>query len=219
MTQTPSSPLNAANTATATEGAEYASPSSIFKPQLISIIEPVNNFTREYVEEYNTKLMVFQTFYAKFKEAAQQFATGPMTPKPTYSSVAAVTPPTDHDRLTHRHQQHGRRQTDRPHRQGQQTTITPPRQDLRVFIRLEAKAPARAHSGYAIRTLIREKLGAVSHKIRQVFQVRSGWAVLIANPETRDFLVEKQAEWAAKLGATAVETNKEWFNYMVSDFS
>ncbi|KAJ3455760.1 hypothetical protein MRS44_017242 [Fusarium solani] len=78
-------------------------------------------------------------------------------------------------------------------------------------------APARAHSSYAIRTLIREKLGAVSYKIRQVFQVRSGWAVQTADPETRDFLVQKQAEWAAELGATIVETNKEWFTYVVSD--
>ncbi|RKK38987.1 hypothetical protein BFJ69_g18575, partial [Fusarium oxysporum] len=109
-------------------------------------------------------------------------------------------------------------QTDPPHRQGQQTTIAPPRQDLRVFIRLEAGAPARAHSSYAIRTLIQEKLSAVSNKIRQVSQVRSGWAVLAADSETRDFLVEKQAEWAAELGATAVETNKEWFTYVVSDF-
>ncbi|RYC77984.1 hypothetical protein BFJ63_vAg19142, partial [Fusarium oxysporum f. sp. narcissi] len=172
---------------------------------------------------YNAKLMASQTFCAKFEEAAQQFVTGPQrrfaqqfaddflgfwkrelscsgsaTPKPTYSSVAAAAPPTDHDRLTHRQQQqqHGRRQTDPPHRQGQQTTIAPPRQDLRVFIRLEAGAPARAHSSYAIRTLIREKLGAVSDKIRQVFQVRSGWAVLAADSATRDFLVEKQAEWA-----------------------
>ncbi|KAH7471445.1 hypothetical protein FOMA001_g13039 [Fusarium oxysporum f. sp. matthiolae] len=51
-----------------------------------------------------------------------------------------------------------------------------------------------------------------------VFQVRSGWAVLTADSETRDFLVEKQAEWAAELGATTVETNKEWFTYVVSDF-
>ncbi|KAJ0133774.1 Checkpoint serine/threonine-protein kinase bub1 [Fusarium oxysporum f. sp. albedinis] len=63
-----------------------------------------------------------------------------------------------------------------------------------------------------------EKLSAVSSKIRQVFQVRSGWAVLTADSETRDFLVEKQAEWAAELGATTVETNKEWFTYVVSDF-
>jgi hypothetical protein len=65
---------------------------------------------------------------------------------------------------------------------------------------------------------IQEKLSAVSNKIRQVFQARSGWAVLTADSETRDFLVEKQAEWAAELGATTVETNKEWFTYVVSDF-
>ncbi|KAG7410187.1 hypothetical protein Forpi1262_v017707 [Fusarium oxysporum f. sp. raphani] len=82
------------------------------------------------------------------------------------------------------------------------------RQNLCVFIRLKAGAPARAHSSYAIRTLIQEKLSAVSNKIRQVFQARSGWAVLTADSETGDFLVEKQAEWAAELGATTVETNK-----------
>jgi hypothetical protein len=42
--------------------------------------------------------------------------------------------------------------------------------------------------------------------------------VQTADPETRDFLVEKQSEWAADLGATTVETNKEWFTYVVSDF-
>ncbi|RKK10082.1 hypothetical protein BFJ65_g15382 [Fusarium oxysporum f. sp. cepae] len=245
MAQTPSSPLNPATIAAATEGAERASPASIFEQRPISIVESANDLAREHVEEYNIKLGVFQAFCAKFEEAAQQFVTGPQrrfaqqfaddflgfwkrelscsgsaTPKPTYSSVAAAAPPTDHDRLTHRQQQqqqHGRRQTDPPHRQGQQTTIAPPRQDLRVFIRLEAGAPARAHSSYAIRTLIREKLGAVSDKIRQVFPVRSGWAVLAADSVTRDFLVDKQAEWAAELGATAVETNKEWFTYVVSD--
>ncbi|RKK80609.1 hypothetical protein BFJ68_g17704, partial [Fusarium oxysporum] len=244
MAQTPSSPLNASTIAAATEGAERASPSSTFEQQPVSIIKSANDLARERVEEYNAKLMVFQAFCAKFEEAAQQFTTGPhrrfaqqfadsfldswkrelssagpTIPKPTYSSVAAASPRTDRDRLTHKQQQqHGRRQTDPPHRQGQQTTIAPPRQDLRVFIRLEAGAPARAHSSYAIRTLIQEKLSAVSSKIRQVFQVRSGWAILTADSDTRDFLVEKQAEWAAELGATAVETNKEWFTYVVSDF-
>ncbi|RKK66300.1 hypothetical protein BFJ71_g17909, partial [Fusarium oxysporum] len=188
--------------------------------------------------------MVFQTFCAKFEEAAQQFATGPQrrfarqladsflgiwkrelsgsgptTPKPSYSSVAAISLPAAHARPAHRHhqQQQQHRQSDPPHRQGQQSTIAPPRQDLRVFIRLETGAPARAHSGYAIRTLIREKLGAVSDKIRQVFPVRSGWAVLAADLATRDLLVEKQAEWAAELKPIAVETNKEWFTYVVPD--
>ncbi|TXB98066.1 hypothetical protein FocTR4_00017206 [Fusarium oxysporum f. sp. cubense] len=243
MAQTPSSPLIAATAAAATEGAARANSSSIFEQRPISIIESASDLAREHAEEYNAKLMVFQTFCAKFEEAAQQFATGPQrrfarqfadsfldiwkrelsgpgptTPKPTYSSVAATSLPAAHVRPARHHQQQQHRQSDPPHRQGQQTNIAPPRQDLRVFIRLEAEAPARAHSGYAIRTLIREKLGAVSDKIRQVFQVRSGWAVLAADLATRDFLVEKQAEWAAELKPIAVETNKEWFTYVVSDF-
>ncbi|KAJ3455198.1 hypothetical protein MRS44_013798 [Fusarium solani] len=245
--QTPSSPLIAATTAAATEGTAREHPSSIFEQRPVSIIESANDLARERVEEYNAKLMVFQAFCAKFEEAAQQFTTGPQqrfaqqfadsfldswkrelssngsTSKPTYSSVTAASPPVAGDRRTHPPQQHRQQQQQRqqihpPHRQGQPTTAAPPRQDLRVFIRLEAEAPARAQSSYAIRTLIREKLGAVSDKIRQVFQVRSGWAVQTADPETRDFLVEKQAEWAAELGATTVETNKEWFTYVVSDF-
>ncbi|TXB96941.1 hypothetical protein FocTR4_00012214, partial [Fusarium oxysporum f. sp. cubense] len=84
-------------------------------------------------------------------------------------------------------QQQQHRQSDPPHRQGQQPIIAPPRQDLRVFIRLEAGAPARAHSGYAIRTLIREKLGAVSSKIRQVFQEWHTYVVLDFPRRLTDF--------------------------------
>ncbi|KAL9572091.1 hypothetical protein ACKAV7_003808 [Fusarium commune] len=217
MAQTPSSPLIAATTAAATEGAARASPSSTSEQQLVSIIESANDLAHKRVEEYNAKLMFADSFLNSWKRELS--SAGPTIPKPTYSSIAAASPRTDRDRLTHRQpQQHRRRQTDPPHRQGQPRTITPPRQDLHVFIRLEAGAPARAHSSYAIRTLIQEKLGAVSNKIRQVFQVRSGWAVLTADSKTCDFLIEKQAEWAAELGATIVEMNKEWFTYVVLDF-
>ncbi|KAK2122371.1 hypothetical protein NOF04DRAFT_1418180 [Fusarium oxysporum II5] len=192
MAQTPSSPLIAATAAAATEGAERTNPPLIFEQQPISIIESANELARERVEEYNAKLMVFQAFCAKFEEAAQQFTNGPQrrfaqqfadsfldswkrelsgdmpTSKPTYSSVAA-SHPSDRARPAQQHQQQQRRRSDPPHRQGQQTTVAPPRQDLRVFVRLEAGAPARDHSSYAIRTLIQEKLGTVSDKIRQVF--------------------------------------------------
>ncbi|SCO87583.1 uncharacterized protein FRV6_11710 [Fusarium oxysporum] len=183
--------------------------------QPISIIESANELAHERVEEYNAKLMVFQAFCAKFEEAAQQFTNGPQR---RFAYSVAASHPSDRARPTQQHQQQQRRRPDPPHHQGQQTTIAPPRQDLRVFVRLEAGAPARDHSSYTIRTLIQEKLGTVSDKIRQVFQVRSGLAVLTADSETREFLVEKQAEWAAELGATAVETNKEWHTYVVSDF-
>ncbi|KAM6513443.1 hypothetical protein FALCPG4_18948 [Fusarium falciforme] len=167
-----------------------------------------------------------QQFAISFLDSwKRELSSNGSTSKPTYSSVTAASPPVAGDRRTHPPQQHRQQQQQQrqqihpPHRQGQPTTTAaPPPQDLRVFIRLGPEAPARAQSSYAIRTLIREKLSAVSDKIRQVFQVRSRWAVQTTDPKTRDFLVEKQAEWAAELGATAVETNKEWFTYVVSDF-
>ncbi|KAL9563921.1 hypothetical protein ACKAV7_011956 [Fusarium commune] len=169
MAQTPSSPLSAATIAAATEGAARGNPPSTFEQQPVSIVESANDLAQERIEEYNAKLMFADSFLDSWKRELS--SAGPTIPKPTYSSVAAASPPTDRGRLTHRQQQqHGRRQTDPPHRQGQPRTIAPPRQDLRVFIRLEAGAPARAHSSYAIRTLIQEKVGAVSDKIRQVFQ-------------------------------------------------
>ncbi|KAI8648548.1 hypothetical protein NCS55_01493600 [Fusarium keratoplasticum] len=218
-------------------------PSSPPRQQPVSIVESANRLAHERVEEYNAKLTVFQAFCAKFEEAAQQFTTGPErqfaqqfansfldswsrelsgagpTPKPTYSSVAASPPAADPGHLPpqRQRQQPHRQQFDAPRRQEQPTTIAPPREDLRVFIRLEASAPARAQNCYAIRTHICGKLGAISNKIRQVFPVRSGWAILTADPKTRDYLVEKQAEWAADLGATTIETSKTWFTYVISD--
>ncbi|RKK13575.1 hypothetical protein BFJ66_g14180 [Fusarium oxysporum f. sp. cepae] len=67
--QTPSLPLNAAITAAAVEGAKYTNPILIYN-QPISIIKSANNLACKRVEEYNAKLIVFQAFCAKFKEAA-----------------------------------------------------------------------------------------------------------------------------------------------------
>ncbi|EXK76327.1 hypothetical protein FOQG_18928 [Fusarium oxysporum f. sp. raphani 54005] len=42
-------------------------------------------------------------------------------------------------------------------------------------------------------------------------------AIQTTDPEIRDFLVEKQEEWAADSRTTTVET-KKWFTYAVADF-
>ncbi|KAF6515697.1 hypothetical protein HZS61_004438 [Fusarium oxysporum f. sp. conglutinans] len=243
--QTPSSPLNAISTAAATEGAQLAhpSPSSDSAPtteqQPVSLIEAATKLARDRAEEYNAKLKVFQAFCAKFEEAAKQFTTGPerefaqkfadsfldswnqaltdakSAPAPTYSAIAAL-PPAANNALAHQPRQ--RQQQQPPHRQGQPIIGAPLRVDLRVFIRLDAEAPARAHNDYAIRAHISRKLGVDPRKIPRVLQVRSGWAVLAADITTRDLLVQRQTEWAPDLGAVAVETRQEWFTYLVSDY-
>ncbi|KAH7110513.1 hypothetical protein B0J13DRAFT_534533 [Dactylonectria estremocensis] len=203
--------------------------------QPVSLIESANRLAHERVEEYNAKLKVFQAFCAKFEEAAKQFTTGlerefaqnfansfldswnqalsdaKSAPVPTYSTVAA-SPPAANNALTHQprhHQQHHQQQQPPPHRQGQPTVDAPPREDLRVFIRLDAGAPARAHKDYAIRTHISRKLGVDPRKTPRVLQVRSGWAVLAADITTHDLLVQRQTEWATDLGAAAIETRQE----------
>ena len=93
----------------------------------------------------------------------------------------------------------------------------PPREDLRVFVRLEADAPARNHIGYAIRAHVASKTGLELNRIPQVFQVNTGWAIRAADKLTRDLLVERQAEWADDLGATAVETSQRWYTYAVDN--
>ncbi|KAL6405612.1 hypothetical protein AUP68_11373 [Ilyonectria robusta] len=219
-------------------------PTPTNEQQPVSIFEAATKLARDRMEEYNAKLKVFQAFCATFEEAAKQFTTGPerefaqkfadsflgawnqaltdakSAPVPTYSTVAA-SPPAANNALAHQprlHQQHRQQQQQPPHRQGQPTAGAPPREDLRVFIRLDAEAPARAHNDYAIRAHIHRGLGVDPRKILRVLQVRSGWAVLTADISTRDLLVQRQTEWAADLGATAIETRQEWFTYLVPDY-
>ncbi|EFZ02030.2 Reverse transcriptase [Metarhizium robertsii ARSEF 23] len=172
-------------------------------------------------------------FCEHFNEAAKQFATGPerdfaqqfsesflgfwkktlsntqSASSPTYSSVAAYSNP---PRTLYAH-----RQPAPTHRQGQPTTSAPPRDDLRVFVRLDADAPARNHIGYAIRAHVASKTGIELNRIPQVLQVNTGWAIRAIDKLTRDLLVERRAEWAEDLGATAVETSQKWYTYAVDN--
>ncbi|KAH7125002.1 hypothetical protein B0J13DRAFT_589057 [Dactylonectria estremocensis] len=136
--------------------------------QPVSIITLANRLVHDRVEENNTELVVFQAFCANFLDYGNRELSG---------AGSAPTP---------------------TYSSGQPATTAPPREDLGVFIRLEAGAPARTQNSYAIRTRIREKFSAILNKIRQTTDI-----------ETRDLLIEKQAKWAADLGATTIETNKK----------
>ncbi|KAF4446917.1 hypothetical protein F53441_9492 [Fusarium austroafricanum] len=220
--QTPSSPLNAISTAAATEGAQLAHPVPSSDPaptteqQPVSLIETATKLARDRAEEYNAKLMVFQAFCAKFKEAAKQFTTGPE--REFAQKFADSFLDSWNQALTDAKSAPAPTYSIPPHHQGQPTIGVPLRVGLRVFIRLDAEAPARAHNDYAIRVHISRKLGVDPRKIPRVLQVRSGWAVPTADITTRDLLVQRQTEWAPELGAAAVETRQEWFTYLVSDY-
>ncbi|KAM5344598.1 hypothetical protein ACJ41O_013133 [Fusarium nematophilum] len=241
--QTPSSPLNTASHAAATEGAQHADfpdlPGSNSRDgdRPFSILESANRLASEQVEAYNAKLTVFQAFCVSFEETAQRFTSRPersftqhfshsflefwnqaladakSAPVPTYSSIAAANPerpPTGPATSTantapphHQQQQKGQRL------QGQPAPLAPPPDDLRVFVRLEAEAPARNQIGYAIRTHISSRLDINLGRIPQATQVNTGWAIRPIDSTTRELLIQRQAEWANNLGATAVERSQK----------
>ncbi|KAJ3453322.1 hypothetical protein MRS44_017569 [Fusarium solani] len=75
--------------------------------------------------------------------------------------------------------------------QGQPAPLAPPPDNLRVFVRLEAEAPARNQIGYAIRTLISGKLGIDLGRIPQAIQVNTGWAIRTTGSTTRNLLIQR----------------------------
>ncbi|KAK4068311.1 hypothetical protein Purlil1_13840 [Purpureocillium lilacinum] len=230
--QTPSSPLVRFSSTAATEGAQPEPETyrlNSIEPlnlQPVSIVEGANKVAEEQTDAYNAKLAVFQAFCESFDQAAKQFTSGiehsfteqfassflefwrqslsnlpPAPPAPTYSSVVA--PP--HRTPAPIPRFHGR------------PIPAPPREDLRVFVRLDAEAPARNHGNYAIRTHIGAIVGIDLHQILAAFPVNSGWAIRTADAAARDLIVERQSEWAEDLGAKSVEVSKKWYTYVVSN--
>ena len=65
--------------------------------------------------------------------------------------------------------------------------------------------------------MLPEKLALSSNRIPQVIQVNTGWAIRAVDKANRDLLLERQADWAEDLGATAVETSQKWYTYAVGN--
>lgn len=212
--------------------------------QPLSVLSQAHRLEQEKIAAYEAKTTVFRAFVKTFEETLQQFPTGPerhfaehftssfiefwdqalndakTAPFPTYSSIAAnnasspappgASPPPRTLQPRHEHQQQ-----QSPRLQGQPIRAAPPREDLRVFARLPADAPARNKNSYAVRTFIAEKLGIEQRKIPRASQVNSGWAIQTSNAATRDLLIERQADWIDGLGATSIEKSQTWFKYIV----
>src|ERR1700735_560116 len=233
--QTPSSPLQRVRNAAAVEGAQQgnlSTPSAVNQP--FPIAKLANQLAQEHTKAFNAKLAAFQAFSAALQETAKQFTTGPaadfaahfcngfleywslaladskFAPVPTYSSIAASNPPRQDppQQLQPQQQAPARRQGQRP---------APLRDDFRVFIRLEAEAPARNHTSYAIQKHIREKLGIEANRIPAIMQVKTGWAIRATDKATQDLLVQRQADWAGDLEALAIESSQKWYTYTVAD--
>ncbi|KAM4067468.1 hypothetical protein HRG_001395 [Hirsutella rhossiliensis] len=181
----------------------------------VSIVEAANKLAVEQTNAYNAKMTVFRAFCESFEQTAKQYTSGleysfaeqfsnsfldfwkqalsdlNSAPAPTYSSVAAGRPPRNSN--DHNNQS--------PVSRDDQSR--PPKEDLRVFVRLDAEAPARDHSSYAIRTHIAAKVGIDLHRVPAAFKVNSGWAIRTTDATIRDLIVQRQSEWSEDLDATS----------------
>ena len=210
----------------------------------VSIVEGTNRVAQEQTDAYNAKLAVFHAFCESFDQAAKQFTSGiehsfanqfatsfldfwrqslsilPPVTAPTYSSVAArrspLQPPGGHATPSAGAPPPAPQQRADLRLQGRPIPA-PPKEDLRVFVRLDAEAPARKLESYAIRTHIAAKAGIDLHQIPAAFPVNSGWAVRTTDSATRDLIVQRQSEWAQDLGANIVETSRKWYTYVVAN--
>ncbi|XP_044717379.1 Ribonuclease H-like protein [Hirsutella rhossiliensis] len=95
--------------------------------------------------------------------------------------------------------------------------VQPPKDDLRVFVRLDDKSPAWGYQGHAIRAHVAKTLNLGTERMPQIARVKTGWAIRASDREARDLLVERQDDWAARLGAVAVEGFQKWHTYAVAD--
>ena len=210
----------------------------------VSIVEGTNRVAQEQTDAYNAKLAVFHAFCESFDQAAKQFTSGiehsfanqfatsfldfwrqslsilPSVTAPTYSSVAAgrspLQTPGGHANPSAGAPPPAPQQRADLRLQGRPIPA-PPKEDLRVFVRLDAEAPARKLESYAIRTHIAAKAGIDLHQIPAAFPVNSGWAVRTTDSATRDLIVQRQSEWAQDLGANIVETSRKWYTYVVAN--
>ncbi|KJK86212.1 hypothetical protein H633G_09933 [Metarhizium anisopliae BRIP 53284] len=174
----------------------------------IDITDAANQLVDEQVATCNANFLEFWK---------QTLATTNCASTPTYSSIAANAAAPSTRFATPNTTLRPQHKTAATHRQGQPPVPAPPREDLRVLVSLEADAPARNHIGYAIRAHVASKTGLELNRIPQVFQVNTGWAIRATDKLTRDLLVERQAELADDLGATAVETSQKWYTYAVDN--
>ncbi|KAM4058254.1 endonuclease-reverse transcriptase domain-containing protein [Hirsutella rhossiliensis] len=206
----------------------------------VSIIEAATKIARDQTAAHDAKLAVFRAFSESFEQTAKQFTSGSHNsiakqvatkflnlwtqsladleepPKPTYSSVLASGKTTQGQLAITASAPPQRKQQTTTRLQGR-PPVVPPKEDLRVFVRLDADAPARNHERYAIRAHIAARVGIDLRRIPAAFPVNTGWAILASDVATRELLVQRQADWAVDLDATAVEISQKWHSYAVAD--
>lgn len=193
----------------------YEAKVAVFRACVSSLEEFLKQFTsgpeRHFAEHFANSFIEF------WSQALRDAKSAPVLTAPTYSSIVA-------DSATHQPSASGGQNIATPlvppqqnSRQGQRSHPAPPKDDLGVFIRLPNDAPARSHSGVAIRGHVAKKVGIDQQKIPRVSKIATGWAIHPTGQATHDLLMKRHCEWSEELGATAIEKAQKWFTYIVPE--
>lgn len=179
------------------------------------------------------KLRVFRAFSLAFDKTAQQFATGHAHQFAQtlahgfiqYCKTALSGQTTAPAINTSRKKQTyaaALNTTNLGHRENPQNASPPiaerenaPREDLRVFIRLDPNSPAWGKDTSTIRSFISTKLGMKLEAVPQAKLVNSGWAITPRTRTIRDKILQLDQEISRELGATAVEPTIKWHTYVI----
>ena len=242
-----SSPFNTTAAATeGTQRATNGNPLDLHHQAPVSIAVTASRLAQETAKIHETKIAVFKAFCAAFDETAKQFTSGPAfrfaqefsqsflcswettlsgtpatTAKPTYAAAASSgfqggsLPPFNPFPAARAHKES--QQQFPTFSQHQPIPVAPPKEDLRVFIRLEENSSSRNYESYAIRTHIASELDIELGKVPQASRTKTGWAVRTSDLATRNLVIERQSEWIEDLGATKVEASQKWYTYVVDD--
>ncbi|OAQ74383.1 ribonuclease H-like protein [Purpureocillium lilacinum] len=218
----PVSIANAADKLVVAQNEVYSAKLAVFRAFCSSFDDAAKQFTS------GTALQFAQKFSSSFLQYWTDVLAGTHTnlppTKPSYATVVGARRPapaaagTTADPVTAAPQNQWQQQLP-PRRQGQRNPLPPPTDDLRVFARLGAGQTADISRSFAVRTHIADKLGIDQSRIPQAHPCKTGWAIRAADLATRDFLTERQTEWASDISAEIVETRQEWYKYAVQGCS
>ncbi|MGH7960306.1 MAG: hypothetical protein ACRERD_00585, partial [Candidatus Binatia bacterium] len=238
-----SSPLNP--NAAAAEGAQRDIGSNALEtnqPQpAVTITESATRLVRETAQIHETKIAVFRAFCNAFDETAKQFTSGhafrfaqefsqsfieswdntlhgvsktPSSTRPSYAAVASNRP----DPAAPFACSHANRAPQPPAlTPDNRPQIAPPKEDPRIFIRLNDDSSSWNRESYAIRAHIASRLTIELGRVPQASRTKTGWAVRAADLTTRNLVISRQSEWIEDLGASKADVSQKWYTYIVDE--
>ncbi|KAM4062537.1 ribonuclease H-like protein [Hirsutella rhossiliensis] len=165
-------------------------------PPRTGLARPTKQYTsgleHSFAEQFSNSFLDF------WKQALSDLNSAPARPTAASPPVALQASPRGHTPTAAAAPQQQRPQQPISRLQGRPIPA-PPKEDLRVFVRLDAEAPARDHSSYAIGPTSPPKSASTCTGSRQL---------------SRDLIVQRQSEWSEDLDATSVEISHKWYTQL-----